>query len=86
MSFTDHEARVLEALAPGGQLTFEQIADLAEISVRSVRKALNLLAGKGLTASGRGLSREAWNLTSKGEKLAASPHGRAILDVPRVSS
>ncbi|MEU6586411.1 hypothetical protein [Nocardia sp. NPDC046763] len=80
---TETEARVLATLVPGSQLTIDQIARNAEISVRSAETGARSLAKKGFAVGNTGLHRNAWTLTSAGARYVASRRGRTVLDVPR---
>lgn len=76
------EARVLAALAPGGQLTAAQITDSADISSRAADRAIKTLAKNGLIMTGTGLRRDAWTLSRRGRAYIDTPIGRARIDVP----
>lgn len=79
---TTTEARVLSALAPGGQLTADQIARHVDISVRRATKAVQSLAARGFIMSG-GIQRGTWHLTQAGAKFTSTNRGRATLEVPQ---
>ncbi|MCP9623270.1 hypothetical protein FOH10_03235 [Nocardia otitidiscaviarum] len=76
------EARVLAALAPGGHLTADRIADSADIPTRAARRAIDRLAYLGLIVTGVGIWRETWMLSRRGRAYIETPIGRAHLDVP----
>ncbi|WP_306357972.1 MULTISPECIES: hypothetical protein [unclassified Nocardia] len=76
------EARVLAALAPGGQLTADRIADSADITLRAANRAIDRLAYLGLIVTGVGLWCDTWTLSRRGRAYIATSTGRALLDVP----
>ncbi|MFD7841843.1 hypothetical protein ACFV4K_02735 [Nocardia sp. NPDC059764] len=76
------EVRVMRALASGGQLTVDQIACAAGISVRSAQTGMRSLAAKGFTVGTKGMRGNAWTLTSTGSRFAIGRRGRALLDIP----
>lgn len=83
---TTVEARVLRALAPGGKLTKDRIAEAAEISVARAVKAAKSLTRKGLTVGGIGRHRDTWQLSPRGLRFAETVRGRTVLDVPAIAS
>ncbi|GAB2531760.1 hypothetical protein [Nocardia heshunensis] len=81
MAVTLTEARILRVLAPGGELTVEQIARDARISVRSVRTNAKALKRRGFAVGGIGPRRNVWMLTHSGIRYTTTQRGRAVLDV-----
>lgn len=81
MTLTLTEARILRALARGGQLTVEQIACSADISIRRVRANARALERRGFAIGGFGPQRNGWMLSPGGTRYTTSRRGRAVLDV-----
>ncbi|MGW2666108.1 helix-turn-helix domain-containing protein [Nocardia tengchongensis] len=84
MNTTD--ARVLAILAPGGQLTLDQIAKDAGISVRRVKRSVQSLTRTGMVWDNVGMHRDACSITPGGACFAATRRGRAVLDAPPAAS
>jgi predicted ArsR family transcriptional regulator len=80
------ETRVLSVLAPGGQLTTDQIARDADISKAQARSGVLALHKRGFATDRAGMRRDAWTLTSSGARYVGSPRGRAVLDLPAAAS
>ncbi|WP_067566406.1 helix-turn-helix domain-containing protein [Nocardia acidivorans] len=77
-----NEARVLRALAPGGQLTADQIARSEGIHSRAADRAIRSLLKTGMVVACVGIQRDSWAITPLGASFAETRHGRAVLDVP----
>lgn len=80
------EAKVLSTLAPGGQLTADQIARAAGISVRRAKRTATSLARRGLAFGRVGSHRDAWCLAPAGAVYVATRRGQSVLDLPERTS
>ncbi|WP_411157578.1 MarR family transcriptional regulator [Nocardia farcinica] len=81
-----NEARVMAVLHSVGPLSVREIAEKTRLSVSTVRRSVQALTRRGLTAAAPAEVPRAWQVTRRGRGWAETRRGRVVLDVPPIQT